>query len=52
MSSGTIYQIGDVVKGLAEADFVFEDTFRTQRAHHGYLEPHAATAARWTGRGM
>lgn len=43
--SQTFYQIGDVERGFAEADFVFEDTFRTQRAHHGYLEPHAATAA-------
>jgi CO/xanthine dehydrogenase Mo-binding subunit len=35
---------GDVEKGFAEADHVFEDTFRTRRVHHCYLEPHACVA--------
>src|SRR5262249_2256042 len=34
------FRLGDVDAGLAEADRVFEHTFRTQLAHHGYLEPH------------
>jgi CO/xanthine dehydrogenase Mo-binding subunit len=34
--------IGDCEKGFAESDFVFEQTFSTQRAHQGYLEPHAS----------
>ena len=32
---------GDVEAGFREADHVFEDTFRTRRVHHCYLEPHA-----------
>jgi carbon-monoxide dehydrogenase large subunit len=35
---------GDVEKGFAEADYVFEDTFKTRRVHHCYLEPHACVA--------
>ena len=35
---------GDVERGLAEADHVFEDTFTTRRVHHCYLEPHACVA--------
>lgn len=35
---------GDVEKGFAEADYVFEDTFRTRRVHHCYLEPHGCVA--------
>ena len=33
---------GDCEKGFAESDFTFEQTFATQRAHQGYLEPHAS----------
>ena len=32
---------GDVEKGFAEADFVFENTYVTQRQHHAFLEPQA-----------
>ena len=35
---------GDVERGFAEADYVFEDTFRTRRVQHCYLEPHACVA--------
>ncbi len=31
--------------GFREADRVFEHTFRTQLAHHGYIEPHAGVVA-------
>ncbi|OGP28650.1 MAG: hypothetical protein A2038_06730 [Deltaproteobacteria bacterium GWA2_57_13] len=32
---------GDVVRGFAESDLIFEHTFTTQLMHQGYLEPHA-----------
>lgn len=35
---------GDVVRGFAAADRVFEDIFETPWVHQGYLEPHAALA--------
>ncbi|HKZ50872.1 MAG TPA: xanthine dehydrogenase family protein molybdopterin-binding subunit, partial [Dehalococcoidia bacterium] len=35
---------GDLARGFAESDHVFEDTFRTQMVHQGYIEPHAMTA--------
>jgi carbon-monoxide dehydrogenase large subunit len=35
---------GDVAAGFREADHVFEDTFRTRRVHHCYLEPHGCVA--------
>jgi len=34
--------VGDCERGFAESDLVFEQTFATQRAHQGYLEPHAS----------
>jgi len=39
------YRLGDVEAGLREADRIFEHTFRTQLAHHGYIEPHAGVVA-------
>ncbi|HWO42406.1 MAG TPA: xanthine dehydrogenase family protein molybdopterin-binding subunit [Candidatus Eisenbacteria bacterium] len=33
--------VGDAEEGFADSDLVFEQTFTTQRVHHGYLEPHA-----------
>ncbi|HZR99975.1 MAG TPA: xanthine dehydrogenase family protein molybdopterin-binding subunit [Chloroflexota bacterium] len=39
-----VWTKGDVVRGFAEADHVFEHTFRTQLQHHGYVEPHACLA--------
>jgi CO/xanthine dehydrogenase Mo-binding subunit len=35
------WRAGNHSQGFAEADFVFEQSFTTQRAHQGYLEPHA-----------
>lgn len=35
------WQMGNDEKGFRESDFIFEQTFTTQRVHHGYLEPHA-----------
>jgi CO/xanthine dehydrogenase Mo-binding subunit len=34
---------GDVEKGFAEADQIFEDTYTTTRVHQAYLEPRACT---------
>jgi CO/xanthine dehydrogenase Mo-binding subunit len=49
---------GDVEKGFAESDHVFEDTYRLAAMHQAYLEPHACLAELdhtgrvtvWTGR--
>ena len=38
--SHTQWNTGECEKGFAESDFIFEQTFTTQRVHHGYLEPH------------
>lgn len=35
---------GNVEAGFAEADHVFEDSFRTRRVQHCYLEPHGCLA--------
>lgn len=35
----------DVEAALGQADRVFERTFRTQRVHQGYIEPHCCTVA-------
>lgn len=35
---------GDVDEALATADRVFERTFRTQKIHQGYIEPHCCVA--------
>ncbi|MER6374888.1 molybdopterin-dependent oxidoreductase [Streptomyces mirabilis] len=37
-------EIGDVEAGFAEADTVYEDTYRTQRVQHASLETHGAVA--------
>ncbi|MFH8629627.1 molybdopterin-dependent oxidoreductase [Streptomyces lydicus] len=37
-------EIGSVAQGFAEADVVYEDTFRTQRVQHASLETHGAVA--------
>lgn len=37
-------EIGDVEAGFAEADAVYEETFRTQRVQHASLETHGAVA--------
>jgi len=33
---------GDVEKGFAEADHIFEDVFTTQPVQHAFIEPHGA----------
>ncbi|MGH7834661.1 MAG: xanthine dehydrogenase family protein molybdopterin-binding subunit [Candidatus Binatia bacterium] len=35
------WRMGDSKKGFSESDLIFEQSFATQRAHQGYLEPHA-----------
>jgi carbon-monoxide dehydrogenase large subunit len=42
--SVAMWEKGDVARGFAESDHVFEHTFRTQVQHHGYVEPHACVA--------
>jgi CO/xanthine dehydrogenase Mo-binding subunit len=42
VSAHAVWNNGDVEHGFAEADYVFEHTFRTQRQHQGYIEPHAS----------
>lgn len=36
------WEAANCEKGFSESDFIFEQTFTTQRVHQGYLEPHAA----------
>ncbi|MDR7420204.1 MAG: xanthine dehydrogenase family protein molybdopterin-binding subunit [Armatimonadota bacterium] len=36
---------GDLARGMAEADHVFEDVFTTEPVHQAYLEPRMAVAA-------
>ncbi|MFI8966469.1 molybdopterin-dependent oxidoreductase [Streptomyces sp. NPDC053493] len=37
-------EIGDVERGFAEADVIYEETFRTQRVQHASLETHGCVA--------
>ena len=37
-----LWQQGDVEQGFAEADHIFEHTFRTNHQHQAYIEPHAS----------
>ncbi|MCZ6873686.1 MAG: xanthine dehydrogenase family protein molybdopterin-binding subunit [bacterium] len=41
MTAHASWEKGDIEQGFAAADLVFEHTFRTQRQHQGYIEPHA-----------
>ncbi len=36
---------GDIEKGFAQADYVFEDTFRCQYVHQAYMEPEACVTS-------
>ena len=36
------WQNGDVEQGFAEADLIFEHTFKTNHQHQAYIEPHAS----------
>ncbi|MER7580681.1 molybdopterin cofactor-binding domain-containing protein [Kitasatospora sp. NPDC097691] len=38
-------ELGDVEQGFAEADVVYEETFRTQRVQHASLETHGCVAS-------
>jgi CO/xanthine dehydrogenase Mo-binding subunit len=40
----TVHSRGNIDRGFAEADYVFEDTFRSHRVQHCSLEPHAVLA--------
>jgi len=40
----TTVKRGDIGKGFAAADHIFEDSFETPWVHQGYLEPHASIA--------
>jgi CO/xanthine dehydrogenase Mo-binding subunit len=44
----TVYAKGDIDLGFAEADEIFDDTFRSQQVQHCSLEPHAVVA-QWDG---
>lgn len=37
-------RFGDIEKGFAESDYVFEHTFRTQMTEHAFLEPHCSVS--------
>ena len=44
----TSFAKGDIDRGFAEADEIFDDTFRSQQVQHCSLEPHAVVAD-WNG---
>jgi CO/xanthine dehydrogenase Mo-binding subunit len=46
----TISDRGDLDAGFAEADLVIEHTYRTERVHQAYLEPHIALVSVEGGR--
>jgi carbon-monoxide dehydrogenase large subunit len=51
LQSYVCWKNGDLEAGFARAARIFEHTFRTQLAHHGYIEPSACTVqAREDGR--
>ncbi len=39
-----VHEQGNVDAAFQNADYVFEDTFRTSQTHHCYMEPHAVLA--------
>lgn len=41
VTAHAVWKKGDIEQGFAEADVIFEHTFRTQHQHQGYIEPHA-----------
>jgi CO/xanthine dehydrogenase Mo-binding subunit len=44
VSSQVKFSRGDVEQGFAEADIIFENTWRSGMMHQGYIEPHATVA--------
>jgi CO/xanthine dehydrogenase Mo-binding subunit len=47
----TVFTKGDIDRGFADADQIFDDTFRSQQVQHCSLEPHAVVA-QWDGERM
>lgn len=43
-STSIVKEFGNVDKGFAESDFVYEDTFYSQAVNHAPMEPHVALA--------
>ncbi|MBI4445254.1 MAG: molybdopterin-dependent oxidoreductase [Acidobacteria bacterium] len=41
---GPVFSFGDIEKGFAEADYIFEGTYETQRVHTCYMEPRVCVA--------
>jgi xanthine dehydrogenase molybdenum-binding subunit len=39
MAKNPIFEFGDLAAGFAEADHIFEGTYKTQRVHTCYMEP-------------
>jgi CO/xanthine dehydrogenase Mo-binding subunit len=44
VSSQVDFKRGDIEQGFAEADVVFQGTFRSASVHQGYIEPHGGLA--------
>jgi carbon-monoxide dehydrogenase large subunit len=44
IANQTVHTKGDIERGFAQADHVFEDTFRSHHVQHCALEPHAVLA--------
>lgn len=45
LQSLKVWEHGELDRAFANAERVFEHTFRTQLTHHGYLEPHACVVS-------
>jgi CO/xanthine dehydrogenase Mo-binding subunit len=45
VTAHAVWKKGNVEEGFADADYVFAHTFRTQRQHQGYIEPHACVVS-------
>ena len=45
ITAHAVWSNGNIEQGFAEADYVFEHRFRTQRQHQGYIEPHACVVS-------
>jgi len=44
IAARTVFALGDVAEGFAEADVVIEREYTTAAVHQGYIEPHAVVA--------
>jgi CO/xanthine dehydrogenase Mo-binding subunit len=45
VAARTVFALGDVTQGFAEADVVIEREYTTAPVHQGYIEPHAVVAS-------